>query len=302
MANANKLFNNYTITPRNLTQYTAYRGVTDFTQIGQFNQYETGYQFLEVISLPKFLEADPTMTQMNKNFKHMLEFEFRGMDGLADLNADTYTITDGINEMQMINRVSWDTSIEVSMEYFEKSGSLITKYSEYYLTGIKDPKTQAKTYHGLIADGTIAPGLENEVFTLLYYVTDNTMLRLERAILLANCQLRNAQLSMYNGNRESINNKPMTITFSAFPVIGYEVDKAANYLLQQITGVRVENQDGVIKYNGPLSVPGVSKYDAAVLDSSSYRYGIMGGNAYADGRPDPQTIPRLASAIENGTM
>lgn len=302
MANANKLFNNYTITPRNLTQYTAYRGVTDFTQIGQFNQYETGYQFLEVISLPKFLEADPTMTQMNKNFKHMLEFEFRGMDGLADLNADTYTITDGINEMQMINRVSWDTSIEVSMEYFEKSGSLITKYSEYYLTGIKDPKTQAKTYHGLIADGTIAPGLENEVFTLLYYVTDNTMLRLERAILLANCQLRNAQLSMYNGNRESINNKPMTITFSAFPVIGYEVDKAANYLLQQITGVRVENQDGVIKYNGPLSVPGVSKYDAAVLDSSSYRYGIMGGNAYSDGRPDPQTIPRLASAIENGTM
>ncbi|MBR6289379.1 MAG: hypothetical protein IKR19_08590 [Acholeplasmatales bacterium] len=302
MANANKLFNNYTITPRNLTQYTAYRGVTDFTQIGQFNQYETGYQFLEVISLPKFLEVDPTMTQMNKNFKHMLEFEFRGMDGLADLNADTYTITDGINEMQMINRVSWDTSIEVSMEYFEKSGSLITKYSEYYLTGIKDPKTQAKTYHGLIADGTIAPGLENEVFTLLYYVTDNTMLRLERAILLANCQLRNAQLSMYNGNRESINNKPMTITFSAFPVIGYEVDKAANYLLQQITGVRVENQDGVIKYNGPLSVPGVSKYDAAVLDSSSYRYGIMGGNAYGDGRPDPQTIPRLASAIENGTM
>lgn len=302
MANANKLFNNYTITPRNLTQYTAYRGVTDFTQIGQFNQYETGYQFLEVISLPKFLEADPTMVQMNKNFKHMLEFEFRGMDGLADLNADTYTITDGINEMQMINRVSWDTSIEVSMEYFEKSGSLITKYSEYYLTGIKDPKTQAKTYHGLIADGTIAPGLENEVFTLLYYVTDNTMLRLERAILLANCQLRNAQLSMYNGNRESINNKPMTITFSAFPVIGYEVDKAANYLLQQITGVRVENQDGVIKYNGPLSVPGVSKYDAAVLDSSSYRYGIMGGQAYGDGRPDPQTIPRLASAIENGTM
>ena len=302
MANANKLFNNYTITPRNLTQYTAYRGVTDFTQIGQFNQYETGYQFLEVISLPKFLEADPTMVQMNKNFKHMLEFEFRGMDGLADLNADTYTITDGINEMQMINRVSWDTSIEVSMEYFEKSGSLITKYSEYYLTGIKDPKTQAKTYHGLIADGTIAPGLENEVFTLLYYVTDNTMLRLERAILLANCQLRNAQLSMYNGNRESINNKPMTITFSAFPVIGYEVDKAANYLLQQITGVRVENQDGVVKYNGPLSVPGVSKYDAAVLDSSSYRYGIMGGNAYGDGRPDPQTIPKLASAIENGTM
>lgn len=297
---SNKLFNNYTITPRNLSQYTAFRGVTDFTQIGQFNQYETGYQFLEVISLPKWLEADPTMQQYNKDFKHMLEFEFRGMDGLSDLNADTFTITDGINEIQMINRVTWDTSIEVSMQYFEKSGSLIAKYSEYYLTGIKDPKTQAKTYHGLIADGTIAPGLENEVFTLLYYVTDNTMLRLERAVLLANCQLRNAQLSMYNGSRDSINNRETTISFSAFPVVGYEVDMAANYLLQQITGVRVETRDGTVQYNGPLSAPGVSKYDAAVLDSSSYRYGIMGGAAYDDGRPDPETIPSLANAIENG--
>lgn len=302
----NKLFNNYTITPRNLSQYTAFRGVTDFTQVGQFNQFESGYQFLEVISLPKWMEVagtkDPVIAQMNKNFKHMLEFEFRGLDGLTDLQGDTFEITDGINTLRMINKVSWDTSIEVSSQYFEKSGSLITKYSEYYLTGLKDPKTQAKTYHGLIADGSIAPGLENEVFTLLYYVTDNTMLRLERAVLLANCQLTKAELSMYNGSRDNISNKEMTISFNAFPVIGYEVDKAANYLLQNITGVRVETKNSTVQYNGPLSVPGVTKYDAAVLDSSSYRYGIMGGPSYEAGQADPETIATLANAIDNGTM
>ena len=302
----NKLFNNYTITPRNLSQYTAFRGVTDFTQVGQFNQYESGYQFLEVISLPKWLEVagtkDATIAQMNKNFKHMLEFEFRGLDGLTDLQGDTFEITDGINSLRMINKVSWDTSIEVSSQYFEKSGSLITKYSEYYLTGLKDPKTQAKTYHGLIADGSIAPGLENEVFTLLYYVTDNTMLRLERAVLLANCQLTKSELSMYNGSRDNISNKEMTISFNAFPVIGYEVDKAANYLLQQITGVRVETKNNTVQYNGVGSVQGVSSKDAAVLDSSSYRYGIMGGHKYTDGKPDPETIAKLANAIDNGTM
>jgi hypothetical protein len=302
----NKLFNNYTITPRNLSQYTAFRGVTDFTQVGQFNQYESGYQFLEVISLPKWMEvaaeSDATIKQMNANFKHMLEFEFRGLDGLSDLQGDTFEITDGINSLRMINKVSWDTSIEVSSQYFEKSGSLITKYSEYYLTGIKDPKTQAKTYHGLIADGKVAPGLENEVFTLLYYVTDNTMLRLERAVLLANCQLTKAELSMYNGSRDNISNKEMTISFNAFPVIGYEVDKAANYLLQQITGVRVETKNNTIQYNGVGSAPGVSAADAAVLDSSSYRYGIMGGHKYDQGIADPQTIAKLANAIDNGTM
>ena len=155
MTTNNGIFNNYTVTPRNLTQYTAYRGVTDFSQIGQFNQYESGYQFLSVLQRPTFLEKNASMDQMCKNFRHMLEFEFRGLDGLPDLQSDTFEITDGINTQRMINRVSMETSVTVTMEYFEKAGGLITKFSEYYLTGIKDPKTQAKTYHGLIANNIL---------------------------------------------------------------------------------------------------------------------------------------------------
>ena len=292
MANANNLFNNYTITPRSLTEYTAFRGVTDFTNIGQFDQYESGYQFLEVISMPYWIQKDPSIKVYAESFKHMLEFEFRGLEGLPDLNSDAFTITDGINELRMINKVTMDTSVEISMQYFEKRGSLITKFSEYYLTGLKDPKTQAKTYHGLIADGTVAPGLENEVFTMLYYVTDNTMLRLERAVLLCNCQLTKAELSMYNGSRDNISNKEMTISFNCFPVYGKEVDKAANYLLQNITGVSVTNSNGVVKYNGPKSVAGAQN---TVLDSSSYRYGIMD-----KGQPDTDILDpeaKLSKAI-----
>ena len=37
------ILNNYSIRPKNLTQYSALRGVVDFTQLGQFDQYETGY-------------------------------------------------------------------------------------------------------------------------------------------------------------------------------------------------------------------------------------------------------------------
>ena len=44
----NNIFNPYTITPNTLTKYTALRGVTDFSQIGMFEQYEKGYQFLSV--------------------------------------------------------------------------------------------------------------------------------------------------------------------------------------------------------------------------------------------------------------
>ena len=282
------IFNNYTVTPRNLTQYKAFRGVTDFSQIGQFNQYETGYQFLFVLDIPNFMkklgDVNTVIKQMNENFVHMLEYEFRGLDGLPDLTTDTLEITDNINSQRMINKVTRDTSITVSSNYFEKSGSLITKYSEYYITGIKDPITEAKSYHGLIANGDLAPGYENEVFTLLYLATDNTMLRLERAVLLANAQLTKAETSMYNGSKGDINNKEMSVEFNCYPIWGYQVDKAASALLQDITAVNVAINNGTVQYKKTNATP------KATFDSADYMYGIMDEN-------QPEAIPALVEAI-----
>lgn len=283
------ILNDYSIKPRNLTQYTAFRGVTDFTQIGQFNQFETGYSFLSVIQMPRFMEklaaARSDIAAMVNSFKHMLEYEFRGLTGLPDITGQSGTITDGINEMQYINRVTMDTSITVSIPYFEKSGSLITRFTEYYLTGIKDRMSQAKTYHGLIASNKLDPGLENEVFTLLYYVTDNTYLRLERAVLLCNAQLTTAETSMYDSSRDNINNHETTIQFNCFPVMGEKVDKAASALLQDITGVNVhyQNTNGTIvdytKSESGAYVVNDDKKGSAHLDSNDYLYGIMDENS-----------------------
>lgn len=291
----NGILNNYTIKPRNLTQYTAFRGVTDFTQIGQFAQYERGYSFLSVLQMPKFMtklaDSDADIKDMVVSFQHMLEFEFRGLEGLPDLQADTLTITDGINEQRLINKVTEDTSATVSMQYFEKTGSLITKFSDYYLTGIKDPKSQAKTYHGLIKNGQLAPGPENEVFTMLYYVTDSTMLRLEKAYLLCNCQLTKAERSMYNGTRGDIgSNQEMSIEFNCYPISGYEVDKAAKKLLEDINGVTWDGSQGQMA-DGAFATTGKTSYnydysglvqgtkDISQLDSADYKYAILKPNA-----------------------
>lgn len=302
----NNIFNPYTITPNTLTKYTALRGVTDFSQIGMFEQYEKGYQFLSVISLPKFMEKlgekDDTIKQMNANLRQTMEMEFRGLEGLPDMTADTFEITDGINAQRMINRVTQETSVTVSMQYFEKHGSLFTKYSEYFLRGIRDPKTQARTYHGLIASGDLAPSLENEVFTMMYYVTDSTMLRLERAVLLCNCQIANSDMSMYNGSKDNITNNELTVEFNCFPIFGSEVDKAAKYLLEhEITGVSVtRDAQGLIKYNGQGSadmaisrINNSTKLTASVLDSDGYKYGIMQ-------KDNPAAITDLVNANEKG--
>lgn len=273
------ILNNYTVRPKNLTQYTALRGVVDFSQIGQFDQFETGYSFLSVIKMPRFIEKlaeyDDGVAQMANSFQHMLEYEFRGMTGLPNITSNTFTITDGSNEQQMINDVVMETSVELTSNYFERSGSLITKFAEYYLTGIKDPKSKAKTYHGLIKHGLLAPSLENEVFTFMYYVTDNTYLRLEKAYLLANVQLTQAETSMYDSEKGQIQNKEIGINFRCFPITGTQVDKAAKALLEDITGDHVHAVDSV----GNVTYSVFANDNVAALDSADYNYGILDGSA-----------------------
>lgn len=276
----NGIMNNFVKKPRNLTEYTAYRGVTDWTQIGQFDQFETGYSFLSVISMPKFMEklADIDTTYaapLVESFKHMLEYEFRGLDGVPDIASETATITNGVQDVNMIKKVTSDSSVEISMSYFEKSGSLITKFSEYYLTGIKDYRSTAKTYHGLIASGEMSPGYENEVFTLLYYVTDNTYLELERAFLFANAQINKVDMSVYNSNRGDIDNKELTITFNAFPITGNKVDRAAKVYLEVITGVTVSRNSSGVTTRSISSTGANGDNGTATLDSADYDYEVL---------------------------
>jgi len=309
-----KIDNRYNISAKRLSQYTAFRGVTDFTQLAQFDPYEKGYSFLAVISIPKFMTE---LAKRNKgrteilvqNFRHILEFEFKGLEGLNDIQAETMQISDGINEIQLINKVTQDMSAQVTMEYVEKRGSTIEKFAEMYLTGIHDPHTQTKTYHGLIANGYMAPGVENEVFTFMYINTDSTLLSIERAFLLCNAQLTRAEKgTMYTGTRADIGAQhTVNLEFNCYPVSGFEVDKAAAAILAQITGVNpVLNGD--YKHPEDGSVDG-SYYDAnnrrrnvAKLDSADYKYGILGytqGDSGYNG--DTVTSDKLQNYLQSAT-
>lgn len=282
------ILNEYVRKPKNLTVYTAFRGVTDWTQIGQFDQFETGYSFLSVIQMPKFLDRLATITgdadlqHMIVSFEHMLEYEFRGLDGIPDISSETTTISNGVQDIGMISKVTSDASIQISSTYYEKAGGLITRFSEYYLTGIKDRQSQAKTYHGLIALGELEPGYENEVFTLMYYVTDNTYLKLERAFLFANAQLTKVDMSMYNSQRGDISNKEYSIEFNCYPIWGRQIDYAAEQMLMLITGTTRTKKitgEGMVTGDTRPIVDDLAELNGAnrtaVLDSADYEYQII---------------------------
>ena len=257
----------YTKVPRSSAQYTMMRGITDFTNAQQFNLYEKGHGFLVVLDTPKFMTQLPYDKQLTKLFTYILEYEFRGLDGIEDTTIENIEITDGINTMNTAGKSTMNHNVEWSMTFTEKSGGVINKFLNRYIRGVKDPNSQAKTYNGLIGDGTLAAGLENEVFQLMYIVTDNTHLMLEKAYILANAYPTKTWDSMYNGQKGEIDKHESDITFTGFLVDGDEVDKKAIKILSYI------NQSGHV-YNAydrfTKDVVEEGAFTATVKDQTSH--------------------------------
>lgn len=225
----------YTKKAVSAAMFSNMRGVTDFSNAAQFNLYEKGYSHLFVINGPAYIEklaeSDDTVRGLYSTFLYILEYEFKGLDGIDDITVDNLEVTDNISTLNVIGKVTKQSAAEISMNYTEKSGSTITNFIKYYLEGIKDPRTQAKTYHGLIKRGVMAGGFENEVFNLMYIVTDNTMLQVEKAYLLCNAWPNKAPTSIYETTKGEIDKADIQITWSCFLIDGPEIDKHAVKIL-----------------------------------------------------------------------
>ena len=223
---------------KDVTKYKLMRGVPDFGSLVQFNPYESGYAIFLICQMPKFIErlarVNTYYRSLMLNWEHIIEYEFKSFDGLEDMGADTIQLGDDLNSLNVISKVNMQSATEFSLTYDEKSGSPLTKFAHLYLSGIKDPRTQVKNYHGLIHSGDMEPGFENEVFTFLFIATDNTMREVEAAYLLLACQLNSAEFTMYNFTKGDINKKDITVKFSGYPVRSAYVDMAAKDLLQYL--------------------------------------------------------------------
>lgn len=221
-------------TPRQIVNYNLMKGVTDWTNLKQFDYYEKGFPFLIVIDYPKWIRQAMTyecqeVRDCISTFLHVLENEFVGIDGIENITTGTATISNGIREISVINKVE-QAAGTISFEYKERAGMPLTKFSRYYLTGMHDLETQAKTYHGLIDTlgfDNVNPGLDKEVFTFLYFTTDNTFSRVEAAHLFCCAQLTGADLSISAHKKGEIEFATYQLTFNALCLQNDAIDEKA---------------------------------------------------------------------------
>lgn len=280
----NNIFSN-TLSPRPVTQYTLMRGVTDYTNLAQFDLYETGYSFLVSLQIPTFLDKLTANNSEYKtlvdNYRHILEYDFRGAQGIEDITSETSPLTNGISDLNIITRVTEQAGSSFTMNYFERSGSLITKTHELFLRGVKDPRTQVKRYNGLLRGRQGRTGINNimtdkgyqyEVFHFLLIVTDNTALNVEKAYILASCQPAIANTSIYNVTRGEISFSEIPVQFNGFPIPGRIVTQKAVDFLDYIN-------------------------DMTCFDEMEYGYQILGDEAIAPGSTG--TIDAASTTVDN---
>lgn len=229
--------------PRDITRYMLSRGVVDYSDLYQFDNYETGYSFLIVLKIPEFLtklkDQNTTYKTLINDYTHILEYDFKGLDGIDDLGTETNSLSDGINEINIITKTTEQSAGNFTMRFYERSGSIITKVNELFIRGIKDPRTQVKRYNGLLDpinkdSSLISAGYENETFEFLYGVCDNTMSYIEKAYLLVSCQPTSAEMSMYNSTKGDIAWRELNYSFNGYPITGSAVTKRAQEFLDWI--------------------------------------------------------------------
>ena len=254
-----------------LTSYMLMRGVTDFGDLTQFNLYEAGYSFFVVMRIPEFLRRLAKYEEYKKlinNYAHILEFENRGISGIDNITTENGQLTNGINQVNIINKVNKPSDSTFTASYQEKLGSTITKAHELYITGIKDPRTQVKTYHGLISDTDgLAAGYQNEVFRFMYIVCDNTLTNLERAVCIASAQINSVPLDIYNSEKGNYEFKEISVEFNGFPIWGRQVNALANEFRKKIFDNTVWSEYD--KVYSQLGGESIDNNDASIRGTSS---------------------------------
>ena len=274
-------------TPRELLNYNLMRGVTDFSNLEQWDLYEKGYPFLCVVSIPQFLRdlarQDDNLRVIIDNYVHILENDFRGIDNIDNITGEAAEITNGIRSVSIINKVMKPTNSNFTLNYYERSGSILTKAHELYLTGIKDPDTQVKHCHGLIDAWTFNgvetvsgkdPGPHQECFSFMYFLTDNTMTKIERAFLIAASQPTSANYSdLYTGNKGDIQFAEVALPFNGFFINN-------DYVYQKA-------QDMLLAMRNPKNISG----SRIIVDSNNFKYNAIAhaGIGNADGTPTFET-------------
>lgn len=175
---------------KDMTQYSLFLGGLNVKNkaLDQYSPLKTGYARIFFVKMPTFMNK--IMPNKTKNFKHLLEYGFVGVDGIQNTTLEFEQITGGYSGRQFdVGTTAKDETNEVTVKVYEFAGSPVREYTDMWMTGISDPFTGIGHYHGAMdLDPTLQYSQANHTAEAIYVQTDPTGRHtgIEYACLLAN--------------------------------------------------------------------------------------------------------------------
>ena len=225
---------------RDLTKYSLFLGGLNVKAraLEQYDPLKTGYTRIFVVQMPKFMNR--ILPIASKNFKHMIEYGFKSIDGIQNLTMEYEAITGGYAGRSFeIPTILKDETNAITIKVQEMSGSPVREYIEMWLSGISDPHTGLCHYHGALDkdSATGNAGMEaiqaNQVAEMVYVSTDNTGREIEFACLLSNMIPKVVKRDHYNYESGTHNAVEYDVEFTCTMYTSPDVNNVAKLLLDK---------------------------------------------------------------------
>ena len=225
---------------KDLTKYSLFLGGLNVKAkaLEQYNPLKTGYTRIFVVQMPKFMNR--ILPIASKNFKHMIEYGFKSIDGIQNLTMEYEAITGGYAGRSFeIPTILKDETNAITIKLQEMSGSPVREYIEMWLSGISDPHTGLCHYHGALDrdSATGNAGMEaiqaNQVAEMIYVSTDNTGREIEFACLLSNMIPKVVKRDHYNYESGTHNAVEYDVEFTCTMYTSPDVNEVAKLLLDK---------------------------------------------------------------------
>nr|DAJ68060.1 MAG TPA: virion structural protein [Caudoviricetes sp.]DAN53244.1 MAG TPA: virion structural protein [Bacteriophage sp.]DAW36427.1 MAG TPA: virion structural protein [Caudoviricetes sp.] len=132
-------------------KYSLFLGGLNVTHraLAQYDPLKTGYARIFFVQMPAFMKV--LLPEATKQFRHLLEYGFVGIDGIQNLQMDYDPITGGYAGRSFeVPIVAKDDTNSITIKLYEFAGSPVREYTNMWITGMADQYTGFGTYHGLV--------------------------------------------------------------------------------------------------------------------------------------------------------
>jgi hypothetical protein len=277
MADVTSIQSNIKHFNKDMTKYSLFLGGLNVKSdaLEQYSPLKTGYARIFLVKMPVFMKK--IAAEKTKQFKHLVEYGFVGVDGIQNTTMEFEQVTGGYAGRQFdVATVAKDETNEITVKLYEFAGSPVREFIDLWVTGISDPHTGIGHYHGALNLNPPVPFAQtNHTMEAIYVQTDATARAdgIEYACMLANMMPKQVKKDHFNYEAGQHSIVQTDIPFTAVKYESPQINSIAYSLVNKYSILR-----DYLQFHSGYETGDVTAQDVTIDDWSedAQKTGVQG--------------------------